>query len=59
MLPNAKSSNTPIEGPPFMCDNNSNAKAGVISFTTDVPRIISFKNLALTAAALVNKLGCL
>jgi hypothetical protein len=33
-----------------MCDNNSNAKAGVISFTTDSPKIISFK-ISFTAAA--------
>ena len=36
-----------------MCDNCSNAKSGVISFTTDSPRIISFKNFAFTTAALV------
>jgi len=36
-----------------MCDNNSNAKVGVISLTIDSPKIISFKNLALTPAALV------
>jgi hypothetical protein len=33
-----------------MCDNNSNAKAGVISFTTDSPRIISFKRCFTPAA---------
>jgi len=36
-----------------MCDNCSNAKAGVISLTTSCPKIISFKNLALPIAALV------
>jgi hypothetical protein len=34
--PKAKSNKTLIEGP-FMCDNNSNAKAGVISLTTAIP----------------------
>ena len=36
-----------------MCDNNSKAKAGLISSNETQPRIISFKNLAFTAAALV------
>jgi hypothetical protein len=36
-----------------MWDNNSKAKTGEISSTTDSPRIISFKNLAFTPAALV------
>ena len=34
-----------------MCDNNSRANSGVISATTDSPKIISFKNLAFTPAA--------
>ena len=34
-----------------MCDNNSKAKAGVISATVSWPRIISFKNFALAPAA--------
>ena len=36
-----------------MCDSNSKAKVGVISSTTDSPRMISFKNAAFTPAALV------
>ena len=34
-----------------MCDNNSKAKAGVISATASCPRIISYKNFAFAPAA--------
>ena len=36
-----------------MCDNNSKAKVGLISSNETQPKIISFKKLAFTAAALV------
>ena len=47
------SSSTSTEDPPFICDNCSNAKSAEISSTIDSPRIISFKNLDFTTAALV------
>ena len=45
--PNAKSSKTFTEGPPFICDNSSNAKSIDISSTDILLLIISFKNLSL------------
>ena len=51
--PNAKSSNTFTEGPPFICDNNSNAKSIDISSIEILLLMISFKNIAFSSAALV------
>ena len=51
--PSARSKRTSIEGPPFMCESSSNAKLGVISSTLDSPKMISFRNLDFTSAALV------
>ena len=51
--PKAKSSKTLTDGPPFMWDNNSKAKVGVISSTMDSPKMISFKKAAFPSAALV------
>ena len=52
-FPNAISSKTLIDCPPFMCDNNSKAKSSVISSTISFFKIISFKKFAFKTAALV------
>ena len=49
----AKFSRTLTEGPPFMWDNNSNAKFGVISSIDTFSSIISSKKLAFSLAASV------
>ena len=52
-FPRARSINTSIDGPPFICDSNVKANSGDISSNLNLPVIISFNSFAFSAAALV------